>query len=542
MNADRVVPKIILAETTEFQQVPPLFERTVRAFAWRFISEWSRFGLQLAVMIVLARLLPVESFGLLTIAMIFINFALKAQLGVSSAIVQANEITRTYIRVAFSLSVLSGIILTVVIWFCAPVAAAIFGAGAIASVLRLMSISFLLTSFGAIAEALLERKLNYRRLLTVEIFSYGIGYCFIGIMLALMDYGVWALAWASVIYSFLKTCLLISVSPHAWWPSFARSERSKLLNFGTGTSLSRLANFAAANGDYFVVGRWLGATALGLYSRAFQLMSLPMYQFSSVISCVLFPAYAKIQNDTDRLKRAYLGAVCLSFLVILPALTTLAVAAPDLIAAGFGASWTGATLPLQILCIGGVFQCMYNLGDSLARAKGAVYWKLWCHTVYAVCVFVASLIGSRWGITGVATGVVIAMSIIYILMARLSLYLTHASWTEFFLAQLPGTIVAANVAAVATPTAMLLRSTRLPHLIILVIILVLSLTSAFTVGMLVPRVWLDRVSHGAVEKARRWSCHIPVSVRPITSLRNFLDQNKSPQGISFLHRYLSQKS
>jgi PST family polysaccharide transporter len=382
-----------------------------------------------------------------------------------------------------------------------------------------MSISFLFSSFGAVAEALLERKLDYRSLLRVELLSYGIGYCFVGITLALLGYGVWALAWATVSYALLKTSFLISASPHTWWPSFARAECSRLLNFSTGTTLSRLANFAAANADYFVVGRWLGAAALGLYSRAFQLMSLPMYEFSSVISCVLFPAYARIQNDTDRLRRAYLGAICLSFLVIMPALTILAVTAPDLIAICFGPAWTGAALPLQILCIGGVFQCMYNLADSLARAKGAVYWKLSCHTVYAGCVFVASIIGSRWGITGVAAGVVIAMSVIYVLMARLSLYLTRASWTEFFLSQLPGSIVAASVAFVAIPTAVILRSTRLPHLLILAVTLILALASAFVMAVLLPRVWLDQISHGAIEKAKRWWHQISISGRPIASLR-----------------------
>ena len=249
-----------------------------------------------------------------------------------------------------------------------------------------------------------------------------------------------------------------------------------------------------------------------------------MYEFSSVISCVLFPAYAKIQNDTDRLRRAYLGAICLSFLVIMPALTMLAVTAPDLIAVCFGAAWRGAALPLQILCIGGVFQCMYNLADSLARAKGAVYWKLSCHTIYAGCVFVASFIGSRWGITGVAAGVVIAMSVIYVLMARLSLHLTRAGWTEFFLSQLPGSIVAASVAFVAIPTAVMLRSTRLPHFLILAVTLILSLASAFISGVLLPRVWLNKVSHGAIEKAKRWWQQISISGKPTASLRMYRDR------------------
>ncbi|HEY8187236.1 MAG TPA: lipopolysaccharide biosynthesis protein, partial [Pyrinomonadaceae bacterium] len=535
MSAETIVNKTIIPRPIpERRAAAPLFKRTMDAFAWRFMSESSRFALQLAVMIVLARLLPVESFGLLTLSMIVIDFASRAQLGVSSAVVQRNEITETHIRVAFSLSVLSGIILAMLIWLGAPLAAALFRAEAVTQVLRLISLSFLFTSFGSIAEALLERNLNYRSLFKVEICSYGIGYCLVGISLAFFDYGVWALAWATVVYSLLKTGLLFSVCPHQLRPSLMRSESVKLLRFGTGTSLARLASFAAANGDYFVVGRWLGAAALGLYSRAFQLMSLPMYQFSSVINYVLFPAYAKIQNDTDRLRRAYIGSVSLSFLVILPALTTLAIGAPDLIVGFLGAQWTDATLPLQILCIGGVFQCTYNLGDSLARAKGAVYWKFCCHTVYALCVILASLIGTRWGITGVAVGVVIAMSVIYLLMAQLSIYLTRATWKEFFLSQVPGVIIGASVAGISLPVTVMLRATQLPHLAIVAISLTVSLVTAVITGSLLSRSWLDGVSHGSIEKARNYYWEISKLIEPLRFVKLYLRQNKTAFGIALI--------
>jgi len=526
MNSRTIVAEELSLRPPEVKASAPLFERTVDAFAWRFTSESSKFALQVAVMIVLARLLPVESFGLLTLCLIVINFASRAQLAVSSALVQREKVTALHIRVAFSLSALSGIVLTFLIWTGAPLASTIFRAD-ITHVLRLISFSFLFTSCGAIAEALLERKLDYRRLMRVELCAYGIGYCAVGITLALFNYGVWSLAWATLVYSALRTILLFWTSPHTMRPSFSTSESAALLNFSTGMTLSRLANFAAANADYFVVGRWLGTVALGLYSRAFQLMSLPMYQFSSVIGYVLFPAYAQIQNDTSRLKRAYLGSVALSFLVILPALTGLAITAPDLIAGCFGAQWTGAILPLQILCIGGVFQCMYNLGDSLSRAKGAVYWKFWCHFVYALCVLVGSYIGSHWGITGVAVGVVVAMSVIYILMAQLSIYLTSTTWKEFFLSQLPGAIVAGSVAGISLPTTLLLRTTQLPHLGILSISLVLSILVAVTAASLLPRTWLQRVSHGSIAKASQYYWRLSQLIEPLGFVKTRLRQHET---------------
>ena len=125
-----------------------------------------------------------------------------------------------------------------------------------------------------------------------------VGYALISVSLALLGYGVWALAWASVIQFSLRSALLLWLSPHPKRPSLASQEARQLLTFGFGSSLSTLANYAAINGDYFVVGRWLGATALGLYSRAYQLMTLPMMQFTSVIASVLFPVYSMIRTKT----------------------------------------------------------------------------------------------------------------------------------------------------------------------------------------------------------------------------------------------------
>ena len=473
------------------------------AFAWRFLSESSTFVLRLFVTIILARLLPVDAFGLLTLVMIVMNLAYRvSQIGMAPAIIQRKELTKTHVRVAFTVSILSGIVISAAIWVSAPAVAAIFRNDAVTPLLRFISLSFLFSSFSSISAALLERSLNYRRLFLVELTSYSIGYALVGIILAVSGGGVWALAWATVVESVLRAGLLFTASPHSLRPSLARTEARQLLNFGVGSSLSRLANYAALNGDYFVVGRWLGAVDLGLYSRAYQLISLPMYQFSSVISLVLFPVYSRMQDDTAALRRAYIASVFSSAIIVLPLLTMLAIAAPEVMAGVFGPQWTGATAPLQILCLGGVFHSIYNLGDSLARAKGAVYLKFGCHAVYATCVIVGSIIGTRFGINGVAIGVVVALSVIYLLLGKLSIHLTKSTWREFFLAQLPGVVFAGAIAAFALPVTFMLRTIQLPSLVILAATVAVSLIGAITAALLVPSRWLSKSSLGAIDKVK----------------------------------------
>jgi O-antigen/teichoic acid export membrane protein len=487
----------------ESQDASLLFERTMGAFAWRFLSESSTFVLRLFVTITLARLLPVDAFGLLTLVMIVMNLAYRvSQIGMAPAIIQRKELTRTHVRVAFTVSILSGIVISAAIWASASTVAAIFRNDAVTPLLRFISLSFLFSSFSSTSAALLERRLNYRRLFLVELASYSIGYALVGIILAVSGGGVWALAWATVVESVLRAGLLFTASPHSVRPSFARAEARQLLNFGFGSSLSRLANYAALNGDYFVVGRWLGAVDLGFYSRAYQLISLPMYQFSSVISLVLFPVYSRMQDDTAALRRAYIASVFSSAIIVLPLLTMLVIAAPEVMAGVFGPQWTGAIAPLQILCLGGVFHSIYNLGDSLARAKGAVYLKFGCHAVYATCVIVGSIIGATYGINGVAIGVVAALSVIYLLLGKLSIHLAKSTWRAFFLAQLPGVVIAGAIAAFALPVTFLLRTIQSPHLVILAATVAVSLIGAITAALLVPSRWLSKSSLGAIDKIK----------------------------------------
>ena len=479
----------------------PLYRRAVSAFTWRFVSESLRFVLQLTVMIILARLVRVDQFGLLALAMVATNLFIRiSEVGIYYAVVQRKDLTDKHVRVAFTLSTLFGLFFMAVVYMTAPLAGALLRSDEVTPILRLMSMIFLFMNLGSIAMGLLQKKLDYRNLLIAELCSYVVGYALVSVALALLGYGVWALAWASVIQFLLRSALLLWLSPHPKRPSLALEEARQLLTFGVGSSLSTLANYAATNADYFVVGRWLGATALGLYSRAFQLMTLPMMQFTSVIASVLFPVYSMIQDEDARLRRAYLNSVSLSAIIVTPALVTLGVAAPEIMIGIFGAEWVSAAAPLTILCAGGYLNPAHTLSDSLARAKGAVYAKSRCHAIYAACVFAGSSMGARWGIVGVAVGVVVATIVMYLLMAQLTNRLVGASLKQYLLCQLPGAILGASVVAVALPITILLRSAQLPSLLILPVTLIAAPLPAVVAGALLPRDWFNAVTYGALDK------------------------------------------
>jgi lipopolysaccharide exporter len=485
------MPSTAAAPSASTTSAPSLSKRTVDAFAWRLLSESSKLALQIGVQVTLARLLPVDAFGVLAIASVVVELGSRiSEIGTGPAVIQRAEITPRHIRAAFMLSVTCGSLVSLAIWLGAPLARTVFRVESATPVLRLIGLVFAIGGIGTVAESLLLRRMDYRRLLVVDLVSYVCGYAGVGICLALRHYGVWALAWATLAQTAIKTALLLILSPHPMRPCLARTETKQLLNFGVGMTLDRLASFAAQKADYFVVARWLGPTALGFYSRAFQLMCLPIYQLSSILNSVLFPAYSSIQRDPARLRRGYLASVCLSSMGVFPVLTILAIVAPDLMTAVFGPHWAPAGPALRTLCLAGVLFCVYVLSDSLVRASGAVYQKFVYNTVYLAAVLAGAFAGTRWGIGGVAAGVVSATAVAYVLMSRLSLRLTQTGWQPFFAAQRPAVALSCAVAAAAIPAAGLLRASGSAPLLVLIGTSAAGVVALLAAALAVPGEWI----------------------------------------------------
>jgi PST family polysaccharide transporter len=195
--------------------------------------------------------------------------------------------------------------------------------------------------------------------------------------------------------------------------------------------------------------------------------------------------------------------LCLSAVVVFPALAIIGIIAPELMSGVFGPQWLPAAAPLQVLCVAGAYYCIYNLADSLVRATGAVYEKCLYQTLYFICVLGGAFVGARWSITGVAVGVLAATIVGYLLMARLSLKLTDTGWWPFLLAQLPGLAVAASTVAVGMPAAVVLRGDGLPPLAVLAgVSLAAGITAAAT-ALVLPARWFSASVRGIIVGAKK---------------------------------------
>src|SRR6184192_2233383 len=233
-------------------------------------------GLRLLVLAIMARLLSPADFGIVGAALVVVGFsAIFSQLGLAPAIVQRPVLERRHLEAAFSASVLLGLLLGVLLWVSAPFAARFFHIAGVEPVLRVLAWIFPLDGLSAIAESQVQRELRFRWLATMEVLTFVLGYGIVGVVLALLGAGVWALVAAQMAQTALYTIILVVTRPPALRLLPDRAALGELMYYGGGFTASKIANYFALQVDNLVVGRWLGAAALGFYGRAYELMAGP---------------------------------------------------------------------------------------------------------------------------------------------------------------------------------------------------------------------------------------------------------------------------
>lgn len=431
---------------------PPrtLAARTVTAAQWRLVSSVVQGGMQFGVGVLLARLLPPAAFGLVALAMVVTGFASSvSDLGLGAAVIQRRDLTERHVRVSFTASMLMALGLAGILVLLSPFSAPLLRDPAVPAVLRAESAIFLFGGLGSTARAVLRRDLRFQPLFWTGFLSYLLGYAAVATGMALLGYGVWSLVVGALAQALVESLLSLAVARHSLRPLLARAELRELFGFGAGVSSNDLVNYVARNSDNLIVGRWLGEAALGLYGRAYNLMTLPLNYLGVAAHQVLFPAMAEIQDDRPRMGRAYLTSVQVTALVTIPVMAGMAVAAPHMTVALYGGAWTGMVLPLQVLCAAGIFRAIYHLAGAVTYASGKVYAEFRRQIGYAALVVAGGIAGTRWGVSGVAIGVTLAIIYMYLVMSALALGIVGRSWGDFLAAQLPGAALGACVASSA---------------------------------------------------------------------------------------------
>lgn len=382
-----------------------------RGIAWNFLAYgFSKFTLLLTTSI-LARLLTKNDFGLVAVAVIAINYlSVIKDLGLGLALIQRREDVDTAANTVFTVNLMLGAALSAIAFLIAPWVAVYFNDPMVTPVLRWLGSSFFINALGAVHIIRLMRELDYRRKFIPDM-GNALVKSAASIGLALAGFGVWALVFGQVLGVLASVMLVWIVMP--WRPRFALDGKivATLSKFGAPVLGEDILTAIVENIDYIVAGRIFGVQQLSIYTLAYRLPEMFLIGNLWVMSGVAFPIFSSIQDKPDEIRRGLLASIRFVQLFAVPAAWGLFIAADPIVRVLFGDQWLDAIPVLRVLAMyAWVYSIGYHVGD-IYKAIGRPDIPLRLTTFALIVVIPAILIGSRFGLVGIACGHLITILI-----------------------------------------------------------------------------------------------------------------------------------
>lgn len=381
-----------------------LKSQTIKGVFWSFIE---KFGSQLILLIsqiVLARLLEPKDFGLLGMLAIFIAVSQAfIDSGFDNALIQKKEVNQTDYSTVFYFNITIGIVLYLILFSAAPLIAEFFHQPLLVDLTRVVCIVLAVNSFGLIQFVKFKIEMNFKAIAQVVVIANLLS-AFVGIAMALMGFGVWALAGQIIGIYFFRTVLFWIKS--SWRPSFIFSFQSfkQLFSFGSKLLLSGIINQVFQNIYLMVIGRIFSASLLGFYTQAKKLQEVPVTTLAQVVGNVTFPAFSKIQDDNIKLREGFRKLIKLMVFINFPLMLGLAVVAEPLLVLILGEKWLPSVPYFQLLCIAGMIYTLHASNLNILKVKGRSDLFLYLEIIKKTIVVIAIFIGLNWGIIGLIVG------------------------------------------------------------------------------------------------------------------------------------------
>lgn len=385
--------------------------RAARGAAVTMFAQLGRMIIQLGALATLARLLTPSDYGLVAMVLSVAGIAeIFRDFGLSSAAVQAKTFSTHQRTNLFWINTGIGVILTCVIIVLAPGIAAVYHRDELVQLTRLISIIFLFNGMATQYRASLNRALRFRSLAAVDVASPAIGLV-VAVAGALAGLSYWALALQQIGQSL--TTLLLLVVASRWLPGRPRRgvPMGHLLRFGWNIVATQLLTYAGSNADSFTIGIRFGAVPLGLYNRGFQLVFNPVNQLRTPISNVALPVLARLQDEYARYYEfVYRGQVALGYTVV-AGLGILVSGSTPITEIVLGGQWLAVAPVIGWLSVAAAFSTLTLVGYWVFVSRGIV-GSLFRFTFISVGLKIACiLVGSQWGIVGVAAGYAISTTV-----------------------------------------------------------------------------------------------------------------------------------
>jgi O-antigen/teichoic acid export membrane protein len=393
--------------------VPDLRVRVLSAFGWAAAGRLAGQTVNWAITLVVIRILTPEDYGLMAMAMLLVSALTFVSDGMASGIIQTDEIDDALLRKTFGLLIGVSVAGAGALALAAPLVAQGFAEPPLEPLVRLLSLYFLVYALAGVPDALLVRRLDFKRRSAVEVVSLVLG-GLLGLALALSGHGVWSLAWAQLLAAGLRAAGLAVAARFRLTPSFDFRGMRGVGSFSSLVTAGRTLWFASDKIDVLVIGRLLGAHMLGFYVVALHIAALPQNKIQSILNAVAFSAFSSIKQERETAAGYLSRAVGLIAVVAAPVFLGLSAVAPELVPILMGQQWTVSIIPLSILSLALPLRMVEHVIDIFLQASGRAGTHLWNMLFGLAMITIAVLVGAQWGLVGVCVAWTSATSTLFL--------------------------------------------------------------------------------------------------------------------------------
>jgi O-antigen/teichoic acid export membrane protein len=353
---------------------------------WSYLGYAALMAANLVYTATISRLLDPVAFGLMALAQLVVLLAQYfVRMGLASALVQKPALSKDDIRAASTAGVAVGVVFFALIWVLAPTISATFRAPDLSPVLRLLGVSFPFAGLSMVGSGLLRRQLRFRELSISTVGSYVLGYVVVGIGMALLGAGVWSLVVGSLVSSSSQVLWQYAFVRHPIRPVRGWEPYREVCGYGIRLAGAHFLDYVGSNLDTFAVGRFAGTAVVGQYSRGYYLAVQPVRAYlTAALINVLFPHLSRIQEDSARLRRAYLSVLAVGGIVVFPACAGMAVAARELVLVVLGPQWSLAATVVPWFALAGSCSVISAISQTAAEARAELNRSLAVQGAYIV--------------------------------------------------------------------------------------------------------------------------------------------------------------
>ncbi|MBA7572569.1 Lipopolysaccharide biosynthesis protein WzxC [subsurface metagenome] len=408
-------------------------QKMVQGGAWISSLKIIRKVFSLIRLIIIGRILAPSDFGLMGIALLTMS-ALEtfSTFGFGQALIQKRENTDKYLDAAWTVLIIRGLIVFIIVYLVAPYVAFFFHTPEVKPIIQVLGLVTFFQAFANIGVIFFHKELEFNKVFIYRFVGISTN-SIVAIAAAIILRSVWALVLGLLAEKVVS--IVVSYLIHPYRPHISKDigKAKELFGFGRWILGSSIFVFVGEHIDDIFVGRVLSAIALGFYQMAYRISNMLETEITQVISSVAFPAYAKIQDKQTRLQKAYFRIMRLTIAISLPITVGMVLLAPEFTQIFLSEKWMPMVTAMQLLAVAGLIKSIVSTGSPLFKGSGYPNYDFYMQLIRGLTIMIVIYpLITFMGISGAAIGVILSIAGMLVIWYPLSQKITKASWYKYF--------------------------------------------------------------------------------------------------------------